>query len=195
VRDKVSKIAAFVFENGAMAQEILFRDLEEEDEVPGLSEGERSAMDDVAQDLLEDWVNILSACREAVWKKASGHPLESVLRQHRTQTRTMKDREHVEMRLDPERRATCGVSLQVWDDQDQYRVHVWVWTQAKYRDLAQDAVTGIEPAPGNDGEGSLTQTVLTPKEGQLYSDIAEQAAKDLWALARPVGEAISKQKG
>src|SRR5690606_27979436 len=76
----VSKLAAFVFAHGEMAHQILFRDTEEDGEVPGLRPEEREAIDRAAPILRETWIDLLSACREQVWKLAEGHAAAEVLR-------------------------------------------------------------------------------------------------------------------
>jgi hypothetical protein len=187
--DTVSKLAAFVFKNGPIAEEILFRDVEEEGEIPGLLPEEREAMDRAEPLLRETWVGILTACREAVWATASGHPAAEVLRTRKTRASTIWDREEVHMPLVPSR-VNLGIALSHWGAPE-YHVHVWVWTQVELRPLAEAAIAGLEPAPWRNEYGSLLLTLDTPREGESFTGIGERAAKALWGLARPIADAIA----
>jgi hypothetical protein len=189
----VSKIAAFVFENGAMAEQILFRDLEKDGELPGVSSKERAAMSAVEPELRETWVSILSACRQALLRRAHEHLAESALRSKSCTPSTMWEHNHVQMVLSSDELAYCGVSLEVQPGRTQYQLFAWILPD-KHWHTAVNAVAKLVPEP--DWEGStksdraLVLPLKTPKEGDNIEDLAEAAAEALWSMARPIAEAI-----
>jgi len=187
--DTVSKLAAFVFENGAMADEIVFRDVEEEGEIPGLLPEEREAMDRATPLLRATWIGILSACRQAVWNLAAGHPTEEALRSGKTQPNKMWEKRRVVMPLVPGR-ANCGVALQTWGEPN-YHLYVWVWTQVRPRPAAEGAVASLNPPPWRNEHGSFLMTLDGPREGEGYDEIGRRVAEALWLMARPIAEAVA----
>lgn len=192
--DTVSKIASFVFENGAMADQILFRDLDVDGELPGLTPEEREAMNAAIPELRETWVTLLTACREAVWQQAEGHETEAKLRTGKTQAAKMWEKGHVKMPLLPGGAAECGVSLQCWEGSAKYQLHVWVWTQARIRPIAERALADHKPAPWQNEIGTFLLSLGTPEQGANIEALAEGAAAALWSMARPIAEAITAEQ-
>ncbi len=190
--DSVSKLAAFVFENGAMADEIVFRNVEEEGEIPGLLPAEREAMDRATPLLRAAWIGILSSCRQAVWKLAAGHASEEALRSGKTQPNKMWEKSEVVMPLVPGR-ANCGVTLKTWGA-PKYHLYVWVWTQARPRPAAEAAIAHLNPQPWRNEHGSFLLTLDGPKEGEEYDAIGARVAEALWAMAKPIAEAVAAAK-
>ena len=190
--ETVSKLAAFVFAHGVMAAEILFRDVDEEGEIPGLLAEEREAMERATPQLRETWVGILTACRQAIWKRATGHSAEEALRSLRTRPTTMWKNEEVKMPLVAGGRAECGAVLCHWDAAE-YHLHVWVWTQVRHRATAESVIAGLEPAPWRNETGAFLITLDPPQAGESFDDIADRVANALWSLARPVAEAVKAE--
>lgn len=190
----VSDVAAFVMDNGALAEELLFGDTE----LPGLSKAEHAAIERVEDHLEHTWLGILCASREAVWSMAGGRSkLGKALRTRKRRDATIWKRDGVEMPLvvDPSWRATCGVSLEVWAPNPRYALRAWVWTQAGFRDAARDATRGI-PKLKVHGNGPLQWLDFgTPKAGDRYEDLARTAAEGLWSLAQPIGTAVLNARG
>lgn len=192
--ESVSKLAAFVFANGTMAEEILFRNLDEEGEVPGLSAEEREAMNRVIPQLRATWIGILAACRQAALRLALDHPAVETLRSRKTQANKMWENGEVIMPL-VAGRATCGVALQTWG-QPQYHLHVWVWTQVRPRAAAEVAVADLtlEPPIRRNDDGLFLRTLDAPREGEDYDAIGQRAAEALWAMARPIADAVADRE-
>ncbi len=191
--DPVSKLAAFVFENGPIADEILFRDVEEEGEIPGLLTEEREAMQRAMPMLRGTWVGILTACREALWVEAAGHPALEALQSRKNWPKTIWKRREVHMPLVPGK-AAVGVALKHWGAAE-YHLYIWVWTQVEVRALAEAALEGIEPAPWRNEYGSFLLTLDGPKEGESFAEIGKRTATALWKLARPAADAILPGRG
>lgn len=189
--DTVSEIAAFVFEKGALADQILFRNLEEDGELPGVTVAEREAMNAVIPEVRDTWISLLSACRAALWRRAAGHPTEAILQTRRTQNDKMWTKHEVKMPLIRDGAAECGIALECWEPSTQYQLHAWVWTQPKVRAAAESAVTLLNPAPWRNTYGSFLLTIKdTPKAGARIEALAEAAAGELWSMAKPIAEAI-----
>ena len=187
--DRVSDVAAFVMKHGAMAEELLFGDTE----LPGLTDAERRAIERVEEHLEATWLGILRGCREETWALAGGRSkLGKTLRKSKRRDSTIWKRDSVEMPLvaDSSWLASCGVTLAVWAPESKYVLRPWVWTQARFRDLARDAtraVSGLEVRRN----GALQWVDLgTPKEGDRFEDLSKRAAEVLWTLAEPVGRAV-----
>lgn len=188
--ESVSKLAAFVFANGEMASEILFRDVEEVGEVPGLAPEEREAMTRVEPMLRDTWIGILTACRQAFWAQAYGHAAAEVLHSSKTQPNKMWEKGEVRMPLVAGGRAWCGITLEPWGA-PAYHLYVWVWVQPRYRPAADTAVQGVNPAMWKNEKGSYLLTLETPQEGQSYEELADRVAAAAWTLARPIAEAVA----
>ncbi len=188
--ETVSKLAAFVFAHGEMADEILFRDVEEDGEIPGLLPEEREAMERATPLLRETWIAILTACRQAMWEVAAGHPSAETLRTTRTRPNKMWENKEVKMPLVAGGRAECGFCLAHWGATE-YQLHAWVWTQVRHRASAEAAINGLTPAPWRGDAGSFILSLGTPKEGERLVDIGARAAAALWTMARPIAEAIA----
>ena len=189
----VSDVAAFVMDHGAMAKELLFGD----NELPGLTKAERQAIERIEGHLEATWLGILCGSREATWALASGRSkLGKNLRKSKRRDSTiwMKDSVEMPLVLDSSWRATCGVSLAVWAPNPKYALRVWVWTQARYRDVARDATQGIAMKPLYNNGSLQWHDLGTPKAGDRYEDLAQAAAEALWALAEPVGHAVLKAR-
>lgn len=189
--DTVSKLAAFVFKHGDMAQEVLFRDVEDDGEIPGITAEERDAMSRAEPLLRETWIGILTACRQALWDVAADHPCAASMKTRKTQRNKMFENDEFQVPLVPGK-ATAGVTLEPWGA-DEYKLHVWCWTQAKYRKTAEAAVAGLGVQPWRNDSGSFLLTLDGPHEDEAYSDIGKRVAAPLWAMARPVAEAVMAQ--
>lgn len=183
----VSDVAAFVMENGALAEELLFGDTE----LPGLTDAERAAIERVHDHLEDTWVDILVGGREALWKLAGGRTkLGRALRTSKSRPSTIWSNDQVEMPLVLGRswRASCGIQLNVWAPNPRYSLRAWVWTQAGYRDVARDAARRLPAVHWN---GRIHWLDFgTPKTGARYEDLAQTAARGLWSLAEPIGTAV-----
>jgi hypothetical protein len=188
--ETVSKIAAFVFENGAMAQQILFRDLDNEGELPGLTPEDRQAMSAVVPELRDTWVSLLTACRVALWRRASGHATDAILQKGKTQDGKMWQKREVRMPLLPGGAAECWISLGLEGTSTKYQLHAGVWIKPVYRPVAAAAMSSLTPAPRQDSSGSYLKSLVTPQEGDSIESLAEQAAEALWSMAKPVAEAV-----
>jgi hypothetical protein len=187
--ETVSKLAAFVFAHGEMASEILFRDIDEDGEVPGVLPEEREVMERVEPMLRATWIGILSACREAVWKRAAGHPTELTLRTSKTQPNKMFENDAVKMPLVDNGCAWCGVELAAWGEPT-YNLYVWVWTSPRFRPEAEAAVRGLLPGMWRNEKESFLITLDAPHQGDAYQDVGERVAEVLWTLARPIADAV-----
>ena len=183
----VSDVAAFVMDNGALAEELLFGDTD----LPGVSDPERAAIERVQDHLEETWCGILIGCRDALWKQAGGRSkLGKTLRLSPARRSTIWSNDQVEMPLvrGKSSQATCGFLLAVWAPNPRYALRGWVWTQAGFRDVARDAAHGL---PGVQGDGLIHwRDFGTPKTGDRYEDLAQTAAEGLWSLAEPIGTAV-----
>lgn len=189
MEDRVSKMAAFVFENGALAQQIVFRHIESEGEIPGVLDEERAAMQRALPLLKGEWLAILNACRQAIWAAAAGHPAAEALRSSVTQPNKMWEKGEIKMPLVPGR-ADCGVALDLWG-QPKFQLHLWVWTQARPRPAAEAAVAHLNPPPKKLDNGCFAITLVGPKEGEPYASIGARVAEALWSMAKPIAEAVA----
>ncbi len=182
---EVSDVAAFVMANGSLAEELL----RGEDELPGISKEEREALDRVMDHLEETWTDILLECRGTLWKLSSRTALGKTLRQSPNRRSRIWER-GVEMPLVVGRswEASCGFNLEVWEGNPKYALRGWVWTQARYRDAARNAVAGVKGLYWNGRTHWLD--FGTPKAGESFSAMAAEAAQGLWVITRPIGEAV-----
>ncbi|MCB9764947.1 MAG: hypothetical protein H6739_34540 [Alphaproteobacteria bacterium] len=189
--DVVSPLAAFVFQHGALAGNILFRNVDEDEdgEVPGLTGEERAAMNRAEPMLRETWLGILNAGRDAFRRLAAGHPAQQEIDSYNKRKKKMWLDGEVKFKLAPDWRAECGIILHHWGA-DTYNMHVWVWTQVRHRHAAEVAIAGLQPVPWRNDHGSFIRTLGVPQEGEAYADIAGRAAEALWSLARPIADAI-----
>lgn len=192
----VSKIAAFVFKNGAMAKQILFYDQgnDGDGDLPGLLPEERKALSAVEPELNATWVSLLTACRAALWRRAAGHSTEPSLRSKATRPGTMWTKGEVKMPLLPNGAAWCGIALEVWGTSTTYQLHAWVWTQPTHRSAAATAIAGVTPAPWQNIYGSYLISMKTPEAGDNIEALGEAAAEALWSMARPIAEAITAEQ-
>jgi hypothetical protein len=109
--DAVGRIPAFVYGQGALAEEIIFRDIVAHGEVPGISPSERRAMAAAAPLVKETTRSVLAACREALWRRAADHMCAEALRKRPTTDTVMADEGEVHLPLAPDGTAACGVAL------------------------------------------------------------------------------------
>jgi hypothetical protein len=188
--ETVSKLAAFVFQHGAMSWEIVFRDVQSEGELPGLRAEEREAIERAKPHLRETWIGILSACREAFWAVAADHECASQVVLRKTQALKMYETGAFSMTLVKGDRATAGVTLDAWDDAPSYHLYPWCWTQVRYRAVARAAVAHLD-AQWND-RGVVWLTLDPPREGESYEAVGARTATALWSLARPIAEAVAQ---
>jgi len=182
---EVSDVAAFVMKNGELAEELLFG----EDELPGLTPAERAALERVDGHLEEVWTDILVGCREAAWKLSGRTALGKTMQLSPNRRSRIWDK-GVEMPLVTGRswEASCGFNLEVWGGETHYALRGWVWTQARYREVARGAVASVK---GLHWDGRIHWLVFgTPKAGDTYEDLATTAAQGLWSIARPIGNAV-----
>jgi hypothetical protein len=189
----ISDVAAFVMKNGALAEELVFG----ETELPGLTVAERKAVQRVEEHLQATWLAILVGSRDAVWSLVGGRSkLGRTLRKNKRRDATIWKERSVSMPLvaDSAWRATCGVALTVWAPNPQYALRTWVWTQASYRDVARDATRGIAKTHIN-SNGTLQWFDLgTPEEGERIDELAQKAARAMWTLAEPIGQAVAQAR-
>jgi len=184
---------AFVLRHGEVAREVLFRDVQEEGELPGVTAAERAAVERVEPHLREEWVAILSACREGLWRQVAGHPAASNLRKSRTRASTMWRHDRVEMPLLAGWKATCGVTLRPWGAAT-HKLYLWVWTQKGLQSIAASAVEGKIEGLWRSSSGSFFLTLEPPQEGESFNAIGERVGVALWSLARPIHELLSVQR-
>ncbi len=188
--ETVSKLAGFVFARGALAEAILFRNLEEDGEVPGVTSDERSAMNEAVGLLRDEWLALLHACRAAVLERAEGHhAYPTLLASMGRRDSTLWKKGELWMPLVARNRANCGVGIAAGPE-GPYRLFVWVWTQARLRQRARDAIAPLSPQPKRNEQGSFVLSIGTPEEGHRYADWAGRAAEKLWSMAEPIADAI-----
>lgn len=190
--EAVSKLAAFVFAHGEMASEILFHDVDEEGELPGLLPEEREVITRVMPTLRATWIDILTACREAMWKRASGHACDAPMHTGKTQASKMFENGEVRLPLLGNNAAFCGIVLEPWG-KPQYHIYVWVWTAPRHRLAAEAAAEGVKavhPGMWRNENQSFLLTLDAPQEGESYDAVADRAADALWSLARPIVDAV-----
>lgn len=188
----VSKLAAFVFERGDMADEILFRDLDAKGELPGVTYEERNAIERAMPHLRETWIDILSECRAAFWKRCANHACEPATRTLQTRPNNMFEKGSFQVPLLPKDQTNiAGVALATWG-KPHYSLYVWCSTQARYRATAEVAVEGLGVSKNDNG--LLWLRLDAPKEGETYEDIGARVAEKLWLLARPIAELLGKPK-
>ena len=97
------------------------------------------------------------------------------------------------MPLVPGGRAECGILLS-HDGEAEHHIFVWVWTQVRHRASAEAAIAELDPSPWRNHHGSFLLTLDAPKEGESYDDLAGRVADSLWALARPIAEAVAAER-
>jgi len=189
---EVSKVAAFVMENGSIAEQVLFG----EDELPGLTSEEQNAIDKVQSHLEETWVALLSTFRTSLWAllDGEGHPFAITAKMTKNRSTTIWAKKQVEMPLvvNSSWETSCGATLGVPDGLDEFRLYVWCWTQAKHRQVARDSVQGLKDVHW-DGEWHW-KDLGVPKEGETYAQIGDRAAGALWEFAKPIAEAVYSPK-
>jgi hypothetical protein len=184
VIDRVSDIFGFVLEHGPLADEILFS----EPPLPGLTEAEREAIAKVQRHLEQSWIGLLSACREALWAVAAGHPCAEAMQQQRVRPLAMYERRSFHVWL-VSGQALCCAGLDSWG-RPHHHVRVWVWTRANHHPLAERAVAGLELPVWRNENRSFVLDLDTPKAGERFADIGQQTAEALWTFARPIAEAV-----
>ena len=189
---KVSKIAAFVFQSGDIANQVIFHVYETEGELPGVSSAERKVMERIKPQVEDAWFGILDAARQALWQLADGHAALPALRSAKSQRKTIVACGEVKMTLLPNQ-AWCGVRLMPTEGLDEQVLVVWVWTQVAHRMAAEQAVATLDPAPTRSQQGSFVRILGTPVEGQTYEELGQRAAEALWKMARPIADAIRAQ--
>jgi hypothetical protein len=192
--DRVSKLAAFVFQHGELASEILFRDLDDVGELPGIGAEEREAMNRVEPHLRETWIGVLSACRSAMWQRAKDHQaLSSTMATGKTQDGKMWENGYVQLPLVDGWAAWCGVSLEPWGE-PRYHLFAWVYTRARHRAAAEAAIAGKFPAMWRQENGNFVLTLAAPAEGETYAAVGARVADALWPLASAIGDAVRADK-
>lgn len=185
--DSVLDVAAFVFKNGAIAEELLFGDdLYRLD----LTEAQLAALDGVQAHLEATWVGLLTACRARFWELSEGHACASTVRTARKRPATIWREKAVGWPLVARAgwEATCGVSLQVWGGTDHYGLYAWCWTQRKHVAAVSDAVEQLAGVKGHDARHWIDLGI--PEEGQTFDAIADRAASELWRLSRTTADTI-----
>lgn len=188
--DRVSPLAAFVFQHGDIDCEILFRDVEADGELPGITLAERAAIEAVMPQLEAEWVAILSACRDALLEKAAGHRIAPMLRKHMQRASTLWQNKTVRMFLLPNQRALCGVALSPWGT-ERHELFTFVWMHPDVVPLAEAAMEGVAvPGLWRNELGSYLVTLDAPKSGEPYTDIAARVADAMWPFVRPIAEAL-----
>ena len=192
----VSSIAAFVFEQGPIAEALLFPE-DEEAPVMGIKADEQEAIRRVQPHLTEQRLGILCACRDALLKRAGGHKLRKTLGRKPNRDTTIAESEEVEMPMvlsGNAKRATCGFILDVAEGDDAYTLRAWAWTQATYRQAARDAVEGLASADDIKWNGWVHSVSLgTPSEGESFEALGRRAAEELWVFAAPIASAVRAQ--
>lgn len=185
--DRVSDIAAFVFENGSIAEELLFGD---DLELLNLTDAQRAALDGVNEHLESTWVGLLSACRARFWERSAGHTVATTVRKSQKRPATIWRDKAVGWPLvaRPRWEATSGFSLQIWGGSERYHLYAWCWTQAKHAQAVSEAVEALPDVKGHDSRHWVDLGV--PREGDRFDDLANRAADALWNLCRPTADTI-----
>jgi len=178
----VSAVAAWVFQHGAMAEEVVFREVDEEGELPGIREEEREAIAALLPELRATWVGVLRAAREAVWALSKGHACHRALRKGVNRDETIWARGYVSMPAG--QGLSAGVSLDNWGE-DVYYLHAWLWVAPERRAEVEEALRDLDPAPWRNEHGSFLLTVDAPREGERWEDAGRRAAEALWRMLRP----------
>jgi hypothetical protein len=181
----ISSTAAWVFQHGAMAHEILFRDVEEEGELPGITIDERATIEAMIPELRSTWIGVLTAARSALWRLSEGH------RSHKYLQRSVHNQDGTiwaqgYFSASPGPGLIAGVSLEVWDDPT-YNLYVWLEVDPSRRGEVEVALGDHEPNPVFDEDGTVFLTLPAPHEGETFQAAGERAAAALWGMVQRVG--------
>jgi hypothetical protein len=179
----VSPIAAWVFAHGATAEEIVFRDLESEGELPGVTADERAAMDALIPEFRATWLGVLKAARETVWVLSSKSPCNATLRRSANRDETIWFRGYVAMPAGPG--LSAGVSLDAWGG-DRYHLFVWLWVSPERQAEVEDALRDHQPTPWRNEHRSFMLTLDAPREGESWHAAGQRAGEALWGMVRAV---------
>jgi hypothetical protein len=179
----VSPIAAWVFAHGATAEEIVFRDVESEGELPGISTDERAAMDALIPELRAIWLGVLKAARETVWALSATSPCNAALRRSVNRDETIWSRGYVAMSAGTG--LSVGVSLDPWGE-DQYHLFVWLWVAPERQAEVEDALRDHQPTPWRNEHRSFLLTLDAPREGEPWQAAGQRAGEALWGMLRAV---------
>jgi len=185
--DTVSDIFAFVLNHGVVAEEVVFHDGDEP--LPGLTEDEAQAISDIEPHLEKSWIALLSACREALWALADGHPSTPSVRHRKQQKGKMFEWDEVRIPLHTGHKAHCGFALTAWGA-DQYHLYIWVWVHRDHLKIAEEAVADLGLDIWRNEHGSFLMTLPTPQQGERIDALAASAADHLWSFARPISDAV-----
>ncbi|MCK6546336.1 hypothetical protein L6R52_10845 [Myxococcota bacterium] len=190
--NKIHKLTAFVLENGAMAEKIIFHDVDEEGrDLPGITLEERQTITRVLPRINQDWLALLLAARQSLWDLAKGHPVFGTLQKKRARDATIKKDDELWMNLVDGDRANCGIYLHAQGDA--YVFGAWVWAAKKFQPVAEKALEHLDPRPAANAEGTFIRRLPLPREGETYEAVGQRAAQHLWEMARPVADAILAQ--
>lgn len=193
MNDQVSKIAAFVFQHGELASEILMRNLDDDGEIPGIQPEEREAMERMIPHLRDTWIGILTECRKALWERSKGHASAAVMLTGKTQDEKMWENGAVQLPIVEGWSASCGVTLEPWGEA-KYHLYVWVWTRARHRPAAESAIASHTPAPWRSESGNFHLTLPAPDEGETFQAVGARVADALWPLAAKIADAVRADK-
>jgi hypothetical protein len=182
--DAVGRIPAFVYGQGALAEEIIFRDIDAHGEVPGITPSERRAMAAAAPTVKETTRAVLAACREALWRRAANHPCSEALRKRPTADTVMADEGEVHLPLTPDGTALCGIALTAWGEPT-YRLYLWIWVHPAARPRLAEAGRPVPETLDYAEPGAYTRTLDAPHEGERYTEIGARVADALWEMAGP----------
>ncbi|MCC7110468.1 MAG: hypothetical protein IT382_14345, partial [Deltaproteobacteria bacterium] len=121
-----------MFKNWATADEIVFRDLDEDGELPGVSPAERQAMDAASEEVSLAHGAILYECRAALKRLAEQDKDPAAERFSERNPRALATEWTTHMKLvgKTNTQASCGVSLHALSGTGP--MVLWVWTQARY---------------------------------------------------------------
>ena len=180
----ISSTAAWVFQHGAMAEEIVFRDVNEEGELPGITLDERAAIDAMIPELRNTWIGVLTAARAALWRLSKGHRCHKNLQRFVNRDETIWSRGYVSASPGPG--LSAGVSLDAWGEPT-YHLFVWLWVDPSKRADVEDALRDHHPTPWRNEHGSFLLTLPAPHEGETFQAAGERAAEALWGMVQRVG--------
>jgi hypothetical protein len=179
----VSPIAAWVFAHGATAEEIVFRDVEADGELPGIIADERAAMDAVIAELRRTWLGVLKGARETVWTLSANSPCRAALRRSVNRDETIWSRRYVAMSPGPG--LSAGVSLSAWGE-DRYHLFVWLWVAPERQAEVEHALRDHQPTPWRNEHRSFLLTLDAPREGETWQAAGKRAGEALWGMVREV---------
>lgn len=187
--DVVGRIPAFVYEHGALAEEIILRDPAAHGEVPGITPSERRAMAGVAPLVRETTRAILAACREALWQRATHHPCAAALRKRPTTDEVLAGSGEMHLPLTPDGTAVCGIALKALGEPTCH-LYLWIWVHPAARPRLAEAGRPVPEALDYAEPGAYSRALDAPREGERYTEVAARVAEALWEMVEPTATVL-----